>query len=565
MLGGGRPRRTPGRLREELEFAARWQSAADEIKADILDNGVDERGVFTQHYETDALDASVLLMVLPLPAARRPAHPSHGARDRRRAHRGRARAALPVDETDDGLAGEEGTFTICSFWLVSALVEIGEVERARDCARGCCLRQPLGLYAEEIDPRTGRHLGNFPQAFTHLALINAVMHVIRADQGLEVGFMPWSVSSRGSAPRRPSAAASARSGSPQAGRRFATRPSPCTPPRELLDHHEARPNARTGMTSLSPVLDRVVKLRKSSSIQVRSPPGSTAAVNVPARWPEDDIRVGEGPGDEGEGGADGEQLVAGDHVVLEHVRDQRARGVEVEDRLERRRVGEEVVVAGDRLDQEQDGRGPAEDERDAGDAGGLDRQDHEAEERDAEEAEDGAPDIVALHRRIEEHAGELPGEQDRGRLAAGHREHDRKLMAGPVGPWRSGPAQAVEALVELEDTRDRVGLGVGDHLIDHLPIGEGALHLRAGLQLLAGSGPLRRGVKQSSSTVASSAQTALTSRPIANRCDWSSPWKVPVSTTSRKSEPTSACRRFVTSACTRLISTSALSALSRAR
>ena len=87
-----------------------------------------------------------------------------------------------VEETDDGLSGEEGAFTICSFWLVSALCEIGEVDRGRDlCERLLAYSSPLGLYAEEIDTRSGRHLGNFPQAFTHLALINAVMHVIRAE------------------------------------------------------------------------------------------------------------------------------------------------------------------------------------------------------------------------------------------------------------------------------------------------------------------------------------------------------------------------------------------------
>jgi GH15 family glucan-1,4-alpha-glucosidase len=86
-----------------------------------------------------------------------------------------------IDETDDGLSGEEGTFTICSFWLVSALVEIGEVERARKlCEKLLTLGSPLQLFAEQIDPVTGRHLGNFPQAFTHLALINAVVHVVRA-------------------------------------------------------------------------------------------------------------------------------------------------------------------------------------------------------------------------------------------------------------------------------------------------------------------------------------------------------------------------------------------------
>ncbi len=87
-----------------------------------------------------------------------------------------------VKETDDGLSGEEGTFTICSFWLVSALVMIGELDRGRRlCEKLLSFASPLGLYAEELDPLTGRHLGNFPQAFTHLALINAVIHVIRAE------------------------------------------------------------------------------------------------------------------------------------------------------------------------------------------------------------------------------------------------------------------------------------------------------------------------------------------------------------------------------------------------
>lgn len=98
-----------------------------------------------------------------------------------------------VEETDDGLSGEEGTFTICSFWLVSALVEIGEVKRAKHlCERLLSFASPLHLYAEEIDPKTGRHLGNFPQAFTHLALINAVVHVIRAEEEADSsgGFVP---------------------------------------------------------------------------------------------------------------------------------------------------------------------------------------------------------------------------------------------------------------------------------------------------------------------------------------------------------------------------------------
>jgi len=88
-----------------------------------------------------------------------------------------------VEETDDGFTGEEGTFTICSFWLVSALCEIGEYQRGRElCAKLLSLAGPLELFAEEIDARNGQHLGNFPQAFTHLALINAVMHVIHLER-----------------------------------------------------------------------------------------------------------------------------------------------------------------------------------------------------------------------------------------------------------------------------------------------------------------------------------------------------------------------------------------------
>jgi GH15 family glucan-1,4-alpha-glucosidase len=93
-----------------------------------------------------------------------------------------------TDETDDGLSGEEGAFTICSFWLVSALVEIGEMQRAhRLCEKLLGFSSSLGLYGEEIDPTTGRHLGNYPQAFTHLALINAVMRVIDAERGVAHG------------------------------------------------------------------------------------------------------------------------------------------------------------------------------------------------------------------------------------------------------------------------------------------------------------------------------------------------------------------------------------------
>jgi alpha,alpha-trehalase len=180
-------------IREDLEYAARWQTAAAEIKADICANALDERGVFCQHYETDALDASVLLMPLVrfLPPDDERVRSTVLAIAEELTVDGLV-LRYRVQETDDGLTGEEGTFTICSFWLVAALVEIGELARARElCEKLLSYTSPLGLYAEEIDPRSGRHLGNFPQAFTHLALINAVMHVIRADHGVEAGAFPF--------------------------------------------------------------------------------------------------------------------------------------------------------------------------------------------------------------------------------------------------------------------------------------------------------------------------------------------------------------------------------------
>jgi GH15 family glucan-1,4-alpha-glucosidase len=86
-----------------------------------------------------------------------------------------------TEETDDGLEGSEGTFLICSFWMVSALSEIGEQREAEHlCDRLLSYASPLGLYAEELEASSGRHLGNYPQAFTHLALINAVTHVVSA-------------------------------------------------------------------------------------------------------------------------------------------------------------------------------------------------------------------------------------------------------------------------------------------------------------------------------------------------------------------------------------------------
>ncbi|MDE3133666.1 MAG: glycoside hydrolase family 15 protein, partial [Acidobacteriota bacterium] len=168
----------------EQQLAQEWQQVADQIRDDVLAKGVSERGVFRQHYDTDALDASTLLIPLTrfLPADDERVRKTVLAIADELTQDGLV-LRYRTGETDDGLSGEEGTFLICSFWLVSALSEIGEQERAAMlCERLLSHASPLGLYAEELDARSGRHLGNYPQAFTHLALINSVLHVITDEE-----------------------------------------------------------------------------------------------------------------------------------------------------------------------------------------------------------------------------------------------------------------------------------------------------------------------------------------------------------------------------------------------
>ncbi|MBC6461293.1 glycoside hydrolase family 15 protein [Actinomadura sp. HBU206391] len=172
------------RIRGDAGRAERWQEAADEIQADVLANAVDERGVFTAHYDTTALDASALLIPLLgfLPPEDKRVRETVLAIAEELSEDDLVLRYRP-SEIDDGFASDEGAFTICSFWLVSSFVMIGELERAKSlCQKLLSFASPLQLYAEEIDPHTGRHLGNFPQAFTHLSLINAVIQVIRAEQ-----------------------------------------------------------------------------------------------------------------------------------------------------------------------------------------------------------------------------------------------------------------------------------------------------------------------------------------------------------------------------------------------
>ncbi len=170
--------------RGDDDRATGWQKVAEEVQAEVLDRGVSARGVFRQHYGTDDLDAALLL--IPLMGFLPPDDP-----------RVRATVLAIADEltedglvlryrtdaTDTGFEGKEGTFTICSFWLVTALAMVGETDRARAlCEKLLSFAGPLSLYAEEIDVETGQHLGNFPQAFTHLALIEAVSQLIDAEQ-----------------------------------------------------------------------------------------------------------------------------------------------------------------------------------------------------------------------------------------------------------------------------------------------------------------------------------------------------------------------------------------------
>jgi GH15 family glucan-1,4-alpha-glucosidase len=175
-------------IRGDQSLVGEWAQTAAEIKADILEHGVDQRGVLRQHYETDALDASNLLAAifgfLPGDDKRLRATvlaiadelTEHGFVLRYR-----------TGETDDGLSGKEGSFVICSFWLVSALSIIGETQRARGLMhRLVKVASPLGLYAEEFDVDTGRHLGNFPQAFSHLALVEAAARIILAERLAEI-------------------------------------------------------------------------------------------------------------------------------------------------------------------------------------------------------------------------------------------------------------------------------------------------------------------------------------------------------------------------------------------
>ncbi|HZQ04255.1 MAG TPA: glycoside hydrolase family 15 protein [Gaiellaceae bacterium] len=159
----------------------RWQATRDEIYNQVMRRGFNAgRGAFVQHYGTDVLDASVLLM--PLTKFVAPTDPlwlSTLDAISRELVSDSLVYRYNVEAAPDGLEGEEGTFSICTFWYVEALARAGRIEEARIVfEKMLTYANHLGLYSEQIGP-TGELLGNFPQAFTHLALISAAVNLDR--------------------------------------------------------------------------------------------------------------------------------------------------------------------------------------------------------------------------------------------------------------------------------------------------------------------------------------------------------------------------------------------------
>jgi GH15 family glucan-1,4-alpha-glucosidase len=163
--------------------AGRWAANRDEIREEILDRGwSEEAGAFTQTFGAPELDASTLLMpIVGFIAADDPRMRStiEAVEERLTDDRGLVFRYL----AEDGLAGEEGTFLLCTFWLAQAWALAGEPGRAREvCERAITFRNDVGLLAEEVDPRTGELLGNFPQAFSHIGLVNAAWAITEAER-----------------------------------------------------------------------------------------------------------------------------------------------------------------------------------------------------------------------------------------------------------------------------------------------------------------------------------------------------------------------------------------------
>ncbi|MGW4056180.1 glycoside hydrolase family 15 protein, partial [Streptomyces sp. NPDC004779] len=159
--------------------ADRWRALRDEIHAEVCAKAYDAgRNTFTQSYGSAELDAATLL--IPRVGFLPPDDPRVvGTVDAVRAeltHQGFVRRYTPDSGSVDGLPGGEGTFLVCSFWLADALRMTGREEEARELfERLTRLTNDVGLLAEEYDPVTGRQLGNFPQAFSHIGLVGTAL------------------------------------------------------------------------------------------------------------------------------------------------------------------------------------------------------------------------------------------------------------------------------------------------------------------------------------------------------------------------------------------------------
>ena len=160
-----------------------WSKTRDEIKAAIIEHAWnDEASAFTQSFGSDHLDASNLMMCIVgfVPATDPKMLATINATDERLTDE---RGLVYRYIAEDGLEGEEGTFLLCTFWLAHALALAGEVERAREVfERAAGYANDLGLLAEEVDGSSGELLGNFPQAFSHIGLINAAYAISQAEK-----------------------------------------------------------------------------------------------------------------------------------------------------------------------------------------------------------------------------------------------------------------------------------------------------------------------------------------------------------------------------------------------
>jgi GH15 family glucan-1,4-alpha-glucosidase len=154
-----------------------WGQLRDEIRGDVIENGFDrEQGAFVQSYGSRGLDASAML--LPLVRFIRADDPKMRSTVAAIQERLTTGGLVHRYLAEDGLPGDEGAFVICSFWLADNLALQGRHDEARLLfERVCSFANDVGLLSEEIDPRTGEQLGNFPQAFTHVALINGAFHI----------------------------------------------------------------------------------------------------------------------------------------------------------------------------------------------------------------------------------------------------------------------------------------------------------------------------------------------------------------------------------------------------